>query len=358
MYDAVRGLKVAIVARDHPEDSGSTGFASPWAGCNWFPFSTEGDEVSTWDEITFRRLAKVAKDQPDLCEMIDFMSVWKTDKGPGAEPWFRRIVPGASEDRPLPNGNVFGNKFRSYIIHAPNYLASLGREVRSLGIPIVKDRLSSLDQAYNLPSIGRVSLVVNASGLGARSLIGVEDDKVYAARGQTVLVKAPGVKTCIMETEGFMAPAPKPGEKPAPEPAYIIPRPGPEGHVVLGGTYLKDRWDTTPDLKTAERILSDCFNLCPALALGGKSWRDIEVVGHNVGLRPAREGGPRMELERRTIGQAGGSTAAPRLTEEKGREVAVIHAYGIGSTGFLSSMGMAEKVSDLAVGYLRPRARL
>ncbi len=46
----------------------------------------------------------------------------------------------------------------------------------------------------------------------------------------------------------------------------IIPRPGPQGHVVLGGTYIPQNYSTLPDLKTAERILQDCYNLLPELA--------------------------------------------------------------------------------------------
>lgn len=44
----------------------------------------------------------------------------------------------------------------------------------------------------------------------------------------------------------------------------------------------------------------------------------VEIISHNVGLRPAREGGARIELERRKVG---------------GRKVGVIHAYGFGSAG-------------------------
>jgi len=46
--------------------------------------------------------------------------------------------------------------------------------------------------------------VVNATGLGSKSLIGVEDDKVFPARGQVVLVDAPGVRKCVMQTDGFV----------------------------------------------------------------------------------------------------------------------------------------------------------
>jgi hypothetical protein len=51
--------------------------------------------------------------------------------------------------------------------------------------------------------------VVNASGLGSRWLIGVEDEKVFPARGQVVLVDAPGVRRCVMQTEGFVDMSPE-----------------------------------------------------------------------------------------------------------------------------------------------------
>jgi glycine/D-amino acid oxidase-like deaminating enzyme len=102
--------------------------------------------------------------------------------------------------------------FSSYIINAPNYLAHLGKTVRSLGIPIHRKRLSSLDSAFDIDTTAKVSLVINATGLGARWMVGVEDEAVYPARGQTVLVRAPEVRKCVMHTEGFMAAAPKEGE--------------------------------------------------------------------------------------------------------------------------------------------------
>jgi len=73
-----------------------------------------------------------------------------------------------------------------------------------MGIQIQRRRLASLDQAFEIPVIGKVPLVVNATGLGARSLIGVEDTAVYPARGQTVLVRAPEVSQCVMHCEAFI----------------------------------------------------------------------------------------------------------------------------------------------------------
>lgn len=116
----------------------------------------------------------------------------------------------------------------------------------------------------------------------------------------------------------------------APEPAYIIPRPGLDGLVVLGGTYIRDEWSPLPDLKVSERILKDCYKLDPKLAgSSGKSWKDIEVISHNVGHRPARDGGARLELQMRE--NLLGSPLVIKVKED--RSGAVIHAYGFGGAG-------------------------
>ena len=117
-----------------------------------------------------------------------------------------------------------------------------------------------------------------------------------------------------------------------PKPAYIIPRPGPEGHVVLGGTYIPHDHSALPDVSEARRIIQDCYHLVPALAgPDGKSWEDVQVVAHNVGLRPAREGGPKVALEERELGRGGVGPMVEK--EERGRKVGVVHAYGFGSAG-------------------------
>jgi D-amino-acid oxidase len=118
-------------------------------------------------------------------------------------------------------------------MHAPNYLRHLAATLRSSGVKIHRQRLTSLEEAYNLPEFGSVDLVINATGLGARVLLGNEDKMdIYPIRGQTVLVKAPNVKTCYMKASDHPDESTTKDTK-IPEPTYIIPRPGPEGHVVL-----------------------------------------------------------------------------------------------------------------------------
>jgi hypothetical protein len=49
-------------------------------------------------------------------------------------------------------------------------------------------------------------------------------------------------------------------------------------------------------MKIAKEIMEKTVSLLPELA-HGKGVQGLDVVRHNVGLRPSREGGPRVENE-------------------------------------------------------------
>ena len=68
---------------------------------------------------------------------------------------------------------------------------------------------------------------------------------------------------------------------------------------------------------------------------------DYEVVGHNVGIRPSREGGLRVEKE--------------IMNGEK-----VVHAYGVAGGGYVFSFGIARAARDLVDEYVyqSPLAKL
>lgn len=78
----------------------------------------------------------------------------------------------------------------------------------------------------------------------------------------------------------------------------------------------------------ADDILARCLALDPAISKDG-TVKGIEVLRHNVGLRPSRDQGPRLEAEK----IAGKGT--------------VVHAYGIGPAGYQASWGMAKEVLRL-----------
>lgn len=105
---------------------------------------------------------------------------------------------------------------------------------------------------------------------------------------------------------------------------YMIPRPSPHGHMLIGGTYQKNNWDTSVDFMTAQKMWDTALKYMPMLKSD-----TTKVVCHNVGLRPAREGGPRIELEPVSFpvtrdfmhGNSSGRTD---------QKLPVIHAYGFG----------------------------
>lgn len=110
---------------------------------------------------------------------------------------------------------------------------------------------------------------------------------------------------------------------------YLIPRPG--GEVILGGCYDTGSWDTTVDHALARRILERCYKLDPRLS-DGQGVDAVKIIRHNVGLRPSRRGGPRLEAE----------------SLSRGRRV--IHAYGNGPGGYQGSWGIADEVASLVGG--------
>lgn len=81
----------------------------------------------------------------------------------------------------------------------------------------------------------------------------------------------------------------------------MIPRG--DGSVVCGGTRIVDDWDPNPRPETTRRILERCLELVPQLVDPKKRTglvkprvEDVKVLAVNVGLRPARSGGVRLEM--------------------------------------------------------------
>lgn len=70
-----------------------------------------------------------------------------------------------------------------------------------------------------------------------------------------------------------------------------------------------------------------CVELVPTLT-GGKGIEALDIIRHGVGLRPMREGGPRVE-------------------KEKVNGIWVVHQYGHGGYGYQSSYGSAKEAIAL-----------
>jgi len=217
----------------------------------------------------------------------------------------------------------------------PIYLNYLLTQFLAAGGAILRGYVQHIHQvieggAHNYPGGAGArppDAVVVCAGIGARFLGGVEDTSVYPIRGQTVIVRAPWVRFGRMEvTEDIKT--------------YIIPRRS--GDAVVGGTEIANDWYPSPRPETMRDILERAVVLCPELAppeirTERKPTVDdvlLHVVGEGCGLRPARKGGVRLEIEW-TEGVGG-----------RGK-VPIIHNYGHGGFGYQTSWGSSSRALKL-----------
>ncbi|KAG6335470.1 hypothetical protein ID866_3620 [Astraeus odoratus] len=222
------------------------------------------------------------------------------------------------------------------------YLPWLKSELMSRGAEFVRRHVRSIDELESL--VGKHGILVNASSLGSKSIIGIEDSKLFPIRGQSLLVQGPPMQE-------FLAVKPDDNFMESGEVTYIIPRPGMSSSdtVLLGGTFQVGNWDTSLDMNTAQAIYDRCLELAPYL----KHREGIKILKHSVGLRPAREGGARLEVEAIQFPLRGANHALvpwSGSSSEGSRTMQVVHAYGFGATGYQSSWGAAEDVMGLVKG--------
>ncbi|KAK7204811.1 hypothetical protein BZA70DRAFT_185069 [Myxozyma melibiosi] len=316
---------VSVIGKFLPGDL-DIEYTSPWAGANWMSFVKDDEVLERYDRITYAEIARLAKEHPEagiwpkkVIEYVRADDLIKNNPLLGglldARPWFADMTPNFKQLTPaeMPKGYVQGITYDSYCFNPLIYLPWLVSQLLSHGVSVRARTVSHISEAFAHHASGQPAhLVVNCTGLMACRLGGVMDDKVYPGRGQTVLVRnhAPAMYdiTGCSDADDELT--------------YIMSRPA--GGTILGGCYQKDNWNATPDPNMAQRIIRRCLEICPELESEGK----LDIIRHNVGLRPSREGGPRVEKEKREEGW-------------------VVHNYGAGGAGYQSSYGMATHVVEL-----------
>lgn len=213
-------------------------------------------------------------------------------------------------------GSVFGVEWTSFCVDVPRYLLYLVEEIKKRGAVCVQTTLPTGDMAKTISEARKVvndcqargngnkgiDLFINATGLSASKIC--KDEAVFPTRGQTVLVKGELPHTQTRKGKDGIT--------------YTIPRPG-SGTTILGGINEKGNWDTEVNEEQHEEILERARGLAPSL-LDEKG--SFEVLGRQVGLRPGRKGGARVELERIGRGEGNG-------------EELVLHCYGHGGAGWV-----------------------
>lgn len=293
------GIRVHIWTADAPEDT-----VSSVAAALWYPYRAYPEaQVTEWGRSTYEQFALLSDEPATGVRMVPGIEVWRH---PVPNPPWAESVPSLRRCRPdeLPPGFQDGHLFTVPVANMRVYLGFLTACFAAAGGTLERRHIRSLHEAG-----AACPLVINCSGLGARTL--VPDPEVFPIRGQIVRVKNPGIERFWLD-EGHPNGV-----------TYIVPR---GEDCILGGTADEGVWDTAPDPAVGEQILRRCAELEPRLS-------DAEVLEHRAGLRPGR---PAIRLE----------------AEDFPDGTRVIHCYGHGGSGVTLSWGCADEVAVLARPFL------
>ena len=290
------GRSVCVLTADPPERT-----TSHLAAAVWFPTGFgDQDGVLGWARRAFEVFSALAEVPGSGVVMRDSLMLLRS---PTKTPWWAEAVGGVERVGPeeVPPPYTGGYRFTVPLVEMPVHLPWLLERFVSSG-GVVEER--AVDSFREAASYGDV--VVNCSGLRAREL--ADDEAVFPVRGEVVRVSNPGLSLSVRDEEN-----PK-GR------TYVHPR---TRDCVLGGTSEPGEWDTTPNPASAAAIVERCTEVVPELARA-------EVLEHHVGLRPARSGGVRLELD------AHGADGAH-----------LVHNYGHSGAGVTLSWGCADRVAYL-----------
>lgn len=263
------------------------------AGALWWPYRIEPlERVGEWALTTLRWYEELAaRPEETGVRLVD--GLHRGERLAALGSWAGRV----ESLTEVPEGL----RCRLPLLDMPVHLRWLEERVAAAGGTVERGAVESLGAAAD-----GVAAVVNCTGLGARSL--VPDPGMRPVRGQLVLVENPGIREWFTEADPASS-----------ETTYFFPQPG---RLVLGGTAVADDWSTVPDPETARAIVERCARVRPEIARA-------RVIGHRVGLRPARDGGVRIEAEPLPGG---------------GR---LVHNYGHGGAGVTVALGCARAAAAL-----------
>ncbi|GMM30670.1 hypothetical protein DAMA08_034150 [Martiniozyma asiatica (nom. inval.)] len=327
VHDAkVEPSKITIVAEYFPGDW-SKGFTSPWAGGNFSCISASDPLSLENDKITYTNLPRIreilgGEEKSSIAERpaIDvFEFPLAQSKIDSLKTYVKNFRVTPQDELPKVASAKAGLTYTTYSFYVPKYLTTMYSHLKELGVVFMKKKLDNINQAWLNQG---VSVVFNCSGLGSKTLGGVEDTTVYPTRGQVVIVEAPHVQVNMCKWNLESA-------------TYIIPRPHSGGQLVLGGFLQKgvDNGDTFAS--ETEDIIKRCTELCPAILD-----HPLKIIREASGLRPTRNGGARIE------GQV--------LEDGK----LIVHNYGAGGYGYQSGYGMAVNAVKIYQNHKKLKSKL
>ncbi|KAI5776649.1 FAD dependent oxidoreductase [Geopyxis carbonaria] len=308
------GYDVTIIAEYWPGDS-DINYTSPRAGAHW---RSQGVHDERFDRITYQHWHKLVQsgEHGTGIEMVTSYHFWELETDETVNNfsglWWRDLVQDFHilDAVALPPGCKSGVSYKAFAINPTVYMQYLMGRCQVLGAKYIKTKVQSVDEVFTI--LGSVIAVVNCTGISAGVLS--QDPEVYPIKGQTVLVKGQCSAIRFRQTQdGWQD--------------VVIRRPG-EGSV-LGVSKDKGDWSHNVDAELTKKILARCKELAPELLVDG----EFEILSEQVGRRPSRTTGVRIEIE--------------HFTQVDGQSKIICHHYGHAGGGFQNSIGSAHEVAQL-----------
>lgn len=315
------GHGVSILTRDDPLATTSAAAAASFkprmvavGPVTTSLLDTSNDVLSAWardgrgDRIGLRRMVHVESSATPL-QPRDYLHAMMNVQ------WLSSAAGDA-----LPPSTAHAVSYETWFIDVPTAVPALVADLELRGVDIRRHAVGAPEDLLDVTP--DVDVVVNATGIGAAML--ARDDGLVAVRGQVVTIdRAVSDITTSVATDN----------------AYVYPR---VDDILLGGTAdLLDAHELakiqstgmspSPDPAVTREILTRAGAVLRALdpAVGAvESWA---VMGARVGLRPWRQDGIRLDVDR--TGQ-----------------VPVVHAYGHGGAGWSLAAGTAAWVAAAVDG--------
>ncbi|KAG0683533.1 hypothetical protein C6P40_000045 [Pichia californica] len=334
--------QVTIVSQQFPTDFDvSTLYTSPNAGANWHSFASD-DDIFTQeiDKIGYFKYKEIIKNSPEAdvtartdVHYVPINKFNKVYKGIKKFPWFAYGDMGKTVNfRELDESEYDTTKFAyayqydGLVIRTSYYMTYLLNEMWKMSgsvetsnsrFSLRRGTIKKLLDAYDYHHLGKADLVINCTGILSKELIDLEPEekeKVYPIRGIVFVAENTTGMKKITAVDLLDPQYPE-------ERLYFMPRR--EGELIIGGAYQVNNYSKVVDPTFIVRLITRCKYYLPQY-----KWDNLNIIRTQVGYRPFRKGGYRIE--------------------RKGK---IVHCYGMGAAGFQSSWGCAVKVVDLVNDY-------
>jgi D-amino-acid oxidase len=235
---AEAGHHIAVFAKAFSPD-----ITSNRAAAFWLPYHIRNDKRGIdWCRKSYEMYKTLSPDPATGISMKQLVKVVADDVAEVDRSWKDFMPPGSYhsiEKEKLPAGFIEGDEAEVPLIETQLFLPWLQRHLESKGVSFQQKDICDFSE------LNQFDLIVNCSGLGARSLC--NDQELIPYRGQVALLSPKEGLPIFLDNE---------------KPQYIVPR---KDAIIIGGTYEANVWEETTEPETIEFLLQKAFHIYPEL---------------------------------------------------------------------------------------------